>query len=43
MVVSEAFLKRIAEQGLHVREYAPPNGGSIACTVTAEDDFSSGA
>ena len=39
MVVSEAFLKRIAEQGLHVREYAPPNGGSIACTVTAEDDF----
>ena len=39
MVVSEAFLKRIAEQGLHVREYAPPNGGSIACTVAAEDDF----
>ena len=39
MVVSEAFLKRIAEQGLHVREYAPPNGGSIACTVTAQDDF----
>ena len=39
MVVSEAFLKRVAEQGLHVREYAPPNGGSIACTVTAEDDF----
>ena len=39
MVVSEAFLKRIAEQGLHVREYAPPNGGSIACTVTSEDDF----
>lgn len=39
MVVSEAFLKRIAERGLHVREYAPPNGGGIACTVTAEDDF----
>jgi len=39
MVVSEAFLKSIAEQGLHVREYAPPNGGSVACTVTAEDDF----
>jgi hypothetical protein len=39
MVVSETFLKRIAEEGLHVREYAPPNGGSIACTVTAEDDF----
>jgi len=39
MVVSDAFLKRVAEQGLHVREYAPPKGGSIACTVTAEDDF----
>jgi len=39
MVVSDAFLERIAEQGLRVREYAPPNGGSIACTVTAEDDF----
>lgn len=39
MVVSDAFLKRVAQQGLHVREYAPPNGGSIACTVTAEDDF----
>lgn len=39
MVVSEAFLERITEQGLRVREYTPPNGGSIACTVTAEDDF----
>jgi hypothetical protein len=39
MVVSEAFLERIADQGLRVREYTPPNGGSIACTVAAEDDF----
>jgi hypothetical protein len=39
MVVSDAFLKSVAEQGLHVREYAPTNGGSIACTVTAQDDF----
>jgi hypothetical protein len=39
MVVSGAFLKRIAEEGLRVREYAPANGGGIACTVTAEDDF----
>lgn len=39
MVVSEAFLNRVAEQGLRVRQYAPPKGGSIACTVTAEDDF----
>jgi hypothetical protein len=39
MVVSDAFLQRVAEQGSQVREYAPPNGGSIACTVTAGDDF----
>lgn len=39
MVVSDAFLKRAAGEGLRVREYAPPAGGSIACTVTAEDDF----
>ncbi len=39
MVVSNTFLERVAAEGLRVREYAPPKGGSIACTVTAEDDF----
>ena len=39
MVVSEAFLKRAAEEGLRVRQYAPPPGGSVQCTVTAEDDI----
>ena len=39
MVVSDAFAKRAAEQGLHVREYSPPRSGSVECTVTAEDDF----
>ncbi len=39
MVVSDAFLQRAAEQGLCVREYAPPRGGSVQCTVLAEDDF----
>jgi hypothetical protein len=39
MVVSDAFLKRAAEDGLRVREYAPPRGGGIECTVTAEDDI----
>lgn len=39
MVVSDAFLKRVAEEGFRVREYAPPAGGQIACTVKAEDDF----
>jgi len=39
MVVSDAFLKRAAEEGLRIREYAPPPGGGVHCTVTAEDDI----
>jgi hypothetical protein len=39
MVVSEAFLRRAAEEGLRVRQYAPPAGGGVQCTVTAEDDI----
>ena len=39
MVVSDAFLKCAAEDGLHIREYAPAPGGSVECTVTAEDDL----
>lgn len=39
MIVSDVFLRRVAEDRFRVREYAPPNGGSVACTVTAEDDF----
>ena len=39
MVVSDSFLKRAAQEGLRVREYSPPNGGGVQCTVTAEDDF----
>ncbi|HZP02259.1 MAG TPA: hypothetical protein VFD30_18380 [Terriglobia bacterium] len=37
MIVSEIFLKRAAQEGLRVREYAPPPGGGVECTVTAED------
>jgi len=39
MVVSDAFLKRAAEQGLRVREYALHPGSGVQCTVTAEDDI----
>jgi hypothetical protein len=39
MVVSDAFLTRAAEEGLRVREYVPPPGGGVQCTVTAEDDI----
>jgi anti-sigma factor RsiW len=39
VIVSDTFVKRAAEQGLHVRQYAPPPGGSVACTVAAGDDM----
>lgn len=39
MVVSDAYLKRVAEEGLRIREYIPPDGGVVECTVTAEDDI----
>jgi hypothetical protein len=39
MVVSEAFLRRAEEEGLRVRQYSPPQGGGVQCTVTAEDDI----
>jgi hypothetical protein len=39
MVVSDTFLQRVAEEGLRVRQYAPPAGGGVQCTVTAEDDI----
>jgi hypothetical protein len=39
MVVSDTFLEQVATEGARVRQYAPPVGGSIACTVAADDDF----
>ena len=39
MVVSESFVQAAVANGLHVREYAPPAGGKVQCTVTAEDDM----
>lgn len=39
MIVSDSFLKRLAREGLRIREYAPPAGGGVECTVTAEDNF----
>src|SRR5262249_11754287 len=39
MIVSEAFLKSAAEDGLRIRQYAAAVGGSVECTVTAEDDI----
>ena len=39
VVVSEAFLEHAAREGLRVRQYAPPRGGSVNCTVTVDDDL----
>ena len=39
MIVTETFLKSAADDGLHIRQYAAAAGGSVECTVTAEDDI----
>jgi len=39
MIVTSEFLDRLAGEGMRVREYAPKAGGSVQCTVTAQDDF----
>lgn len=39
MILSDAFLQRAAEEGLRVRQYSPPAGGSVQCTVTPQDDI----
>jgi hypothetical protein len=39
MVVSDTFLERASTEGLRVRQYFAPAGGSVECTVTADDDL----
>jgi hypothetical protein len=39
MIVSEVFLKSAGEDGLRIRQYTTAPGGSVECTVTAEDDI----
>ncbi len=39
MVVSDSFLRSAAAEGMRIREYSPPSGGSIECTVTLDDDL----
>jgi hypothetical protein len=38
-VTSVPFINTIKEAGWQVREYDLPQGGSVACTVTPDDDF----
>jgi len=39
MTLSDEFLKRSAQSGLRIRQYAPSVGGSVECTVSVEDDM----
>jgi len=38
-VLTDAFVKRLAAQGLRLREYRVPHNGSVYCTVAPEDDL----
>ena len=38
-VATSAFVQRLAGQGLRVREYRLPRGGSVNCTVAPDDDL----
>lgn len=39
VIVSDQFVRHAAETGQRVREYAPKQGESIACTIAADDDL----
>ena len=39
MIVSDASIQRAKDEGLRVRQYDVPAGGSVHCTVTADDDL----
>ena len=39
VVISDPFVTHAEEMGQRIRQYAPPLGGSVQCTVSAEDDL----
>lgn len=39
VTVTDPFVAHAAESGFRVREYAPPRGEGIPCTVAADDDL----
>jgi len=39
MIVNERFLECAAAKGMTARQYAPPRGGKVDCTVTLNDDL----
>jgi hypothetical protein len=38
-VLTDAFVKRLAAQGLRLREYRVPHNGAVYCTVAPDDDL----
>jgi len=39
VIISDSFLECAAAHGLRVRQYSPPAGGGVNCTVTVNDDL----
>jgi anti-sigma factor RsiW len=39
MVVSDAFVERVAADGTRIRQYDVSPGGAVQCTVAADDDL----
>ena len=39
VVLPHGFVERIRREGLRLREYRVPAGGSVNCTIVADDDF----
>jgi hypothetical protein len=39
VVISDQLMTRAEEAGKRIRQYSPPPGGSVQCTVSADDDL----
>jgi predicted anti-sigma-YlaC factor YlaD len=39
VIVSDGFVQQARAEGRTVREYTPPRGGVVACTISADDDL----
>lgn len=39
VILTPEFVERLVREGLRVRQYAPPAGGAVQCTVTSQDDL----
>lgn len=39
VIVDESYIRRARASGMRVREYAPPSGAAVQCTVAIDDDL----